>query len=366
VEPPEFESAILEEEMQEEIEEVSIPEDFEIEPIDTDKINNLFEIFLEKMGELPEEEVGEQIDKFIEVVLELQGFSEIINWKKKLKNSKELLEETSREKIKNDFLKWKWGILNQAPATTAPETEKTSEDYSHPKSPKSEKDDTLSILEEEYISPGLSQTQFQSDEGQSSDSIDEGSSKIDPSEEMKEIFEDVENNFSDLNGIDISKKLQNIVDIILETEGYSMGLKDLKDWIGKLRKIRNPLSDEFKEDFVVVFFKWKEKYSKEDADNQTLDFGPSVESLEEDSSSQGSGIIEKIDGLIQDAHISTGNQLSNLLQDISDIVLRSHGAVAANVIRQWISKLRSIRVPLEDEIKGEFLEELNAWKEKFG
>jgi hypothetical protein len=46
--------------------------------------------------------------------------------------------------------------------------------------------------------------------------------------------------------------------------------------------------------------------------------------------------------------------------------LRSHGAVAANAIRQWISKLRSIRVPLEDEIKGEFLEELEKWKEKFG
>jgi len=195
--------------------------------------------------------------------------------------------------------------------------------------------------------------------------MDEGANKIDPSVEMKEIFESIEDNFSNLNGIDISKKLQNIIDIILETEGYSMTLKDLKDWIGKLRKIKKPLSDEFKEDFVIVFFKWKEKYSKEEDNNITLDFGPSVEE-DEVSNGNSNGLIGKIEGLIQDADVSTGNKLSSSLQDISDMVVRSHGAVAANVIRQWISRLRSIRVPLEDEIKEEFLQELEKWKEKFG
>ena len=195
----------------------------------------------------------------------------------------------------------------------------------------------------------------------------EKANKIDPSIEMKEIFESIENSFSDLKGIDISKKLQNIIDIILETEGYSMGMKDIKDWIGKLRKIRKPLNEEIKEDFVIDFFKWKEKYSKEEDNNLTLDFGPSVE-VEEDEVSNGktNGLIGKIDGLVQDVNNSTGNKLSSSLQDISDMVVRSHGAVAANVIRQWISKLRSIRVLLKDEIKGEFLEELEKWKEKFG
>ena len=197
--------------------------------------------------------------------------------------------------------------------------------------------------------------------------MDEGSSKIDPSIEMKELFESIENNFSELKGIDISKKLQNIVDIILETEGYSMGMKDIKDWIGKLRRSKKLLTDEVKEDFVIDFFKWKEKYSKEEDNNLTLDFGPSVE-VEEDEVSNGknNGLIGKIDGLVQDVNNSTGNKLSSSLQDISDMVVRSHGAVAANVIRQWISKLRSIRVLLKDEIKGEFLEELEKWKEKFG
>ncbi|MHA2280773.1 MAG: hypothetical protein ACXAC5_07965 [Promethearchaeota archaeon] len=272
--PPEFRPPILEEEAQEESQEVLIPEDVEIESVDPEKINNLFEIFLEKIGELQGEEIVEQIDKFIEVVLELQGYSQIINWKKKLKNNKEILKESYKDKIINDFLKWKWGILNQVPPTDALGKEKSSEDNTYSKSHESEKIETKSIFEEEYISPGLSQAQFQSDDDES---IDDGSTKIDPSVEMNEIFKSIENNFADLNGIDISRKLQNIVDIILETEGYSMGLKDLKDWIAKLRKFRNPINDEIKEDFVIVFFKWKEKYSKEDSDNQSLDFGPSVQ-----------------------------------------------------------------------------------------
>ena len=365
--PPEFRPPILEEEAQEESEEILIPEDFEIEPVDPEKINSLFEIFLEKIDELQGEEIVSQIDKFIEVVLNLQGYSQIINWKNSLKNSQEPLEESHKEKIKNDFLRWKFGILNQAPPTEAPKEEKSSDGYASSKSQKSKKEDTSSIFEEEYISPGLSQSQFQSDDGSSSESMDEGSSKIDPSIEMKELFESIENNFSELKGIDISKKLQNIVDIILETEGYSMGMKDIKDWIGKLRRSKKLLTDEVKEDFVIDFFKWKEKYSKEEDNNLTLDFGPSVE-VEEDEVSNGktNGLIGKIDGLVQDVNNLTGNKLSSSLQDISDMVVRSHGAVAANVIRQWISKLRSIRVLLKDEIKGEFLEELEKWKEKFG
>lgn len=36
-----------------------------------------------------------------------------------------------------------------------------------------------------------------------------------------------------------------------------------------------------------------------------------------------------------------------------------------NALRQWISKLRSLRDLLEDEIRQEFREELEKWKEKF-
>jgi len=364
MDPPEFGPPILDEEPQEEPDEELLLEDIEVEPIDPDKVNKLFEIFIEKTGELEGEQIAGQIDKFIEVVLELQGYSQIINWKKKLKNSKESLNDQYKEKMKKDFLTWKLGILNQAPPINPPGTETSSEEFTSSESPKEqEKEDTLSIFEEEYISPGLTQTQFDSEGGPSSESGDE-KLKIDSAVAMKEIFDNLENNFSELSGLDISKKIQDIVDIILETEGYSMGLKEIKDWISKLKKFRKPLDDEVKEDFVVVFFKWKEKYTKEDFDNQTLDFGPPDESLDEEVSSSDS-LSGKIDGLIQDANDSPGNKLSSSLQDVSDIVLRTNGAVAANAIRQWISKLRSIRVPLEDKIKGEFLQELENWKERF-
>ena len=51
--------------------------------------------------------------------------------------------------------------------------------------------------------------------------------------------------------------------------------------------------------------------------------------------------------------------------EIADVVLLSHGAVAANAIRQWISKLRSIRDLLEDKIKQDFVADLESWKNKF-
>ena len=361
--PPEFRPPIIEDKTAEGLEREIASEEKEIEPLNPEKVNNLFELFLEKMDDLKGVELGNQIDKFIEVILKLQGYPQIIDWKSNLSKIDKTLDEPLKEKIKLDFLSWKKWILN--PVLIKEET-KIEESVNT----SSTQQDYMSESEEEYISPGLSQSQFQSDALISSDSTsDITAQKSDPSVKMKEEFDDIEKNFTELNGVDISKKMQNIVDIVLETEGYSMDLKEIKDWISKLRRIRKPLDDETKEDFVIIFFKWKEKYSKGDSDNQTLDFGPSFENSEEDhdafDSKNGNNLSDKIESLIQATSISTGNKLSGELQDISDIVLRSHGAVAANVIRQWISKLRSIRDLLEDEIQEEFLEELEKWKEKF-
>ncbi|MFX0082384.1 MAG: hypothetical protein ACFE94_11600 [Candidatus Hodarchaeota archaeon] len=361
--PPEFKPPIIEDITSIELEKDVVLEEKEIEPLDTEKVNNLFDLFLEKIDEFKGIELRDQIDKFIEVILKLQGYSKIVDWKNNLSNIEEALDEPLKEKIKLDFLTWKKGILNP---TLIKEKIKTEELVNQPSTQK----DYMSESEEEYISPGLSQSQFQSDDLISSETTNHSvAQKIDPSEKMKKEFDEIENNFTELNGVDISKKMQNLVDIILETEGYSMDLKDIKDWINKLKRIRKPLEDEIKEDFVLSFFKWKEKYVKVDANNQVIDFEPSFDSSEdtqdEFGSISGSGLSGKIESLIQTTSNSTGIKLSSELQDISDIVLRSHGAVAANVIRQWISKLRSIRDLLEDEIREEFLEELEKWKEKF-
>ncbi|MFW9972919.1 MAG: hypothetical protein ACFFDF_22220 [Candidatus Odinarchaeota archaeon] len=155
----------------------------------------------------------------------------------------------------------------------------------------------------------------------------------------------------------------------LETNGYSMDLKLLKDWISKLRKIKDPLNAEVKDDFQIEFIKWKDKYSGEHVET-TLKFSPSIEKLEEfnhkDKIGHGRILKDKFNSLIQNTGTQNGEELSNELQVIADILLQSHGAVAVNIIRQWISKLRSIKEPLDDDIKVEFLAELENWKEKFG
>jgi hypothetical protein len=270
----------------------------------------------------------------------------------------ETLEEPFKEKIKEDLLSWKLGLLQQIPISKRPQEEDSKEVLGQPI-----KETPSSIFEEEYISPGLAQSQFGAEEESISN---EEENKVDPKTEMKELFNKINTELNELTGIEISKLVQNIVDVILETEGYSMTLKGVKDWISKLRKIRGTLEEEDKDDFQVEFQKWKEKYSDED-DETTLDFGPSYDMAEKtpDIEEIGGNLNDKFTNLIENAHSSNGVHLSSDLQTIADVLLQSHGAVAVNVIRQWISKLRSIKEPLEDEIKEEFLVEIDNWKKKF-
>ncbi len=360
---PEFRTPIMEGEIKGETEEL-IPEEEEIEAIDPDKINKLFDLFLEKIDDLKGTEIAEQIEKFIEVVLKLQGHSYIVDWKKNLHNVDKTLEDPFKEKIKKDFLNWKWGILHQTPSLEPHLTEESADYYGSPYQTRGKNKDARSIIDEEYTSPGLAQTQFTAEEESSpSEDSNEIGSKI----KMKEFFDSIQTNLGSMTGIEISKVLQNIMDIILETEGYSMALKGFKDWISKLRMIRKPLESEIKEDFELEFLKWKQKYSGEE-DESTLDLSSSIGISEEANgvvSGDEGGLSSKFDNLIQNAATLKGNELSSELQEINDVVLQSHGAVAANAIRQWISKLRSIRDLLEDKIKQDFVADLESWKGKF-
>ncbi|MFW9989679.1 MAG: hypothetical protein ACFFC3_13570 [Candidatus Odinarchaeota archaeon] len=363
VHPPEFINTTLEEESRGELG-VEVTES-KIEPLDPEKVENLFELLIEKIDDLKGIEIGEQIDKFIEAILKLQGYSEIVEWKKSLSTVNETLEEPFKEKIKDDLLNWKEGILKQVLSSDISTKDESSDTYEESQSFDLKQEIAPSILEEEYISPGLTQSQF-GDEIDSSTLKD--SDMIDPELEMKELFNKIQANLGELTGIEISKLLQNIVDIILETEGYSMALKGTKDWISKFRMIRTPLEAEVKEDFELDFLNLKEKYITEDSGTD-LDFRPSFEkdekSFEESGNKNEEKLIDKFNNLIQSTTSLNGNKLSEELQVIADILLKSHGAVAINIIRQWISKLRSIKEPLEDEIKVEFLAEVENWKEKY-
>lgn len=354
--PPEFRAPIIDDEKPEELDHDLKLDEKEIKTIDPERVNNLFDLFFEKIDVLKGVELGDQIDKFIEVIFSLQGYSQILEWRKNLAKLNTTLDKPTKEKLILDFITWKQGILR--PNNAMEENDSIKPINSIPQI------DYIAESEEEYISPGLSQSQFQSDELINPESFD-NEKKIDPSQKMVELFEDIEEQFTELSGVEISKRIQNIVDIILETEGYSMELKSIKDWISKLKKIRNPLEEDIKEDFVVAFFNWKEKYSKGASEIQSLSFGL-LNDENEGSLQVGEGnLSEKIDFLIQTIDASTGSELSRGLQDISDIVLPSYGAVAANALRQWISKLRSIRDLLEDELKQELLDELEKWKIKF-
>lgn len=238
--PPEFRPPILEEEVKGEFETEIIPP--EIEPLDPDKFDNLFELLLEKIEKLKGVEIGEQIDKFIEVVLKLQGYSNIIDLKNNLLDIDQPLEEPIKEKIKKALLSWKMGILKQTSSITTPLREEPTESIKYT---------------QEYVSPGLAQSQFGTEEESASV---EGVSKVDPEVEMNELFNNIQRGLGEKSGVDLSKMLQNFVDIILETKGYSIALKGIKDWISKLRKIRGPLESEIKEDFELEFLKWKEKF----------------------------------------------------------------------------------------------------------
>jgi hypothetical protein len=360
---PEFRPPILEGEAVGEEKKEELIEESQTKLLDPDKINTLFTLFLEKIDELNGAELGEQINKFIDVILNVQGYSKIVRWKRNLSILDKILDDPSKKRLKQDFLRWKKGILGHKPIPEVQTTENTI-------NPSFSQKNNLSGTEEEHISPGLAQTQFPTDNlAPSFANISKETKKIDPKIKIKEEFETIEAKFTELSGVDISKKIQSIVDIILESQGYSMDLKEIKDWVSKLRKIRQPLNDEIIEDFVIAFFKWKEKYSMDDSVNQSLNFGLSIESSENLHENfdviKAGGLVGKFESLIQDTDNSTGNELSTKLQDISDIVLRSHGAVAANIIRQWISKLRSVRDLLEDELKEQFLVELEKWKEQF-
>ncbi|MFW9876596.1 MAG: hypothetical protein ACFFG0_26165, partial [Candidatus Thorarchaeota archaeon] len=304
--PPEFRTPIIYGKTSDELEQGITLGEKKIEPVEIEKVNNLFDLFLEKIDDLKGIELRDQIDKFIEVILRLQGYSQIIDWKNNLSNVNKILDDPIKEKIKQDFLTWKKGILTPALIKEETNTKKSDNLLST-------EEDYMSESEEEYISPGLSQSQFQSDDQISLVSRnDEIAQKIDPSAKMKDEFDEVEKDFTELSGVDISKKIQNIVDIILETEGYSMDLKNIKDWINKLRKIRKPLEDDIKEDFVLSFFKWKEKYIKEDLNHQTLDFGTDFNSLEDAqdgfNNQNENSLKNKIESLIQISDTSTGNE----------------------------------------------------------
>jgi hypothetical protein len=248
-EPPELESFPFESEKdkkyQQELEEkLNLGE---IEPVDNERIEHLFDLFIEKMSDLKGNQISEQIDRMIVLVLQLQGFSDIIKWKEELATMNEFLEDPIQEEIIKDFLKWKKFILEPVKAKEFQIKEVSS---------KQVKSQAQFMDEEQSIS----------DQNQSSESIEMsvGQSVSDSETEMedfslKDKFENLKQKSAQLSGADLSSLLQEIADVLLLSKG-AMVIRDMRNYISKLRSIRDPLEDEIRTQFIEKVDEWIEKF----------------------------------------------------------------------------------------------------------
>ena len=354
IKPPDLkDQPILETKILEEVSKV------DIESINSEQFESLFNFFLEKFDELNGITISKQIENLIELSLKFQGYSTIIDWKNELKSINNTLEEPFKEKIKEDFNKWKNHLLT--PKIAENDIQKQFSKPSITKSKVSIQIEEL-IDEEEYYSPALAEL---------SETTEDTIIEIETDKKtIDDIFNEIYQNLNNFTGLEISKEMQNIIDIILETVGYSMDLKDMKQWNSTLRKIKKPLDDDIKTQFLTEFNKWMGKYSKKKSDAEIIDYSPSFtmteESTEYSEGEQSKDFKEKFNDLIISVNTLIGVEISKKFQDIVDILLETQGySMALKDMRQWISNLRAIRTPLEEEFKIQFLNELGKWKDQF-
>ncbi len=222
----------------EQIAEMESPE----EEIDIERISQLFDLFLEKIDSMRGVQIGDQIENLIDLVIKLQGFSAIVKWKNQLGSVKTLLDGAAIGNIKEDFMKWKASILK----------------------PKV-------ILPTIGIQPTIAQTEYRSgSDAKAGTSMEQTLQEIDkilPQDKLKEVewseLDYIAQNLHQMKGFEISRKLQDFMDDMLETHGYSMGLKDMKEWISRFRLIRAELEESVINEFIPVLNQWVEKYSNE-------------------------------------------------------------------------------------------------------
>ncbi|MFO8018753.1 MAG: hypothetical protein R6U96_08970 [Promethearchaeia archaeon] len=343
--------------------------------INKEKIEELFNLFIDKMDKLTGEQISNQISQFIELILRFQGFSEIIEWKSKLSEKSTPLDEDFKDALIKDFLQWKNDIISSS-------SKRKSRKASPQKKilPSGTEASTQQTVGE-YGSPKLAETPSN---GETEDKTD-----------LNALANDLLTGVNNYTGAQVSKKLQNIMDIIMEKQSFASVPKVLKFWKGKLRMNRKRLPESLKDDFLEEFQKWyddfqldseegseKEKKkiqgkeektstqpepqqkkvrSKVQKPGQNKPKKPSSEVSEEDKEK-----LDKFDKILAELDELKGFEISKKLQLIMDDILESEGySMALKDMRQWISKLRMIREPLKPEKKEEFLETFNKWRDNY-
>ena len=186
---------------------------------------------------------------------------------------------------------------------------------------------------------------------------------------IKTKLENIISNLTRSNGLDIGNNLQVLGDLLVEKHGY-MATKDIRPWISKLKKFKDPLENELIGQFSNFLDKIKEKFIGTSNDEISLDYEPSYANIERNNldseieEPEENKLLSLFNKVLEDSATAKGYELTGDLQEIADLVMQTKGSLSARSIRPWISKLRSIREPLEEDIKIEFAQYIVEMKEK--
>ncbi len=312
------------------------------EIIDEEKINTLFDLFLEKIDSLKGNQISEQIQHFMNLALKFHGGSDIINWKNELSSINTLLDGPFKDKLKEDFQKWRLAFLSPQKINALVQLEK-----------------------------GIQMEQGQSSIGGSLTEIP--SAAVVSTETMKPkdvnfYFDIISNKLDVIPGSEISKNIQNIMDILLETEGYSKPMKDMKFWVGKLKKNNNPLGSKDKREFSIELEKWNDKFKKEEIiEEASINQQENVEvSKEEVGEIKDASSNNELEFVMQNGDTLKGFEIGKKLQEFMDRIIETVGySMTLKDVKNWVSKLRGVKNPIEGQLKTDFLEAFNKWYAKF-
>jgi len=219
----------------------------EIEPIDYERIEHLFDLFIEKMSDLKGTQISDQISKMINLILQLQGFSDIIKWKNELETVDDFLDEPFQEEVIKDFLRWKKFILEPSERTQSNKKEEI----------KDEVKSQAQIMDEQQEK--IHQAQQTKSTDISVDQPESENTEEDTEFSLENKFLNLKEKSTELPGTELSSLLQEIADVLLLSKG-AMAIRDMRNYISKLRSIRDPLEDEIRTQFVDKLDDWIKKF----------------------------------------------------------------------------------------------------------
>ena len=214
--------------------------------IDIGLIEKFFNIFEGKVDELKGTEISRQIEIMSDTILKFQGFSQIVEWKKELKSINSALEGPFKNKIREDLNNWKQEVITPK-IPEEPQFRPTKIEIPPIRKEITEEkqvvqtDTSVNLDNLQYVNHAPLET------------TQEGGS-------IRSEFNNLIPLLDNLSGAEISKKLLNITDIILETKGYSMALKEMKQMNDKIRPNKGLLNPETKNDLINKINLWKEKF----------------------------------------------------------------------------------------------------------